>query len=489
MNSFWLVALPLLSAFLLPQIYRVNEKLGYWFLPAILTVDFLLTLEIWWHVVQEGAYSFALGGFPAPLGIVFYVDQFALLFISLILLGTLIVSLGRQVDDERTDVLTLWLVAAGCGLMLSGDLFNIYVFYEILAIASYGLVGSYGRPSSYAAGIRYLILGSLGSSLALLGIALVYATVGTLNLSHLAVVGPEALNSPIGLTAFVLMLIGFGVKAELFPINTWVSEVYTTTSIRVTALLAGIVSKLALVVILRLLLLMYGETDASVLLLTLGMLGVFTGELAAFRASYFRQVLAYSSIAQLGLVAIAFSIATPLGIIAGIALALHHAVVKSALFLLASQWQGHLNRLVGAAQQSRWGTVLFLILVLSLVGVPPLPGFWAKFLLIQAAFDTGETVYYLAIALVMIATMVETAYFMRIARLMFQVSEEAHCPPIEKAEFIPVTVFTGLIILATVTISPLEAGLDKVAKETASRERYITETQPAWGSYRVEDFR
>ncbi|MEN8220824.1 MAG: proton-conducting transporter membrane subunit [Pseudomonadota bacterium] len=476
MNAIWLIALPLLGAFLLPIIYRQHTKVGYWTGPFILILNLGIALRLW-HDGQP--HSIAMGGFSAPLGVLFYVDQLALLFVILVVLGTLILWLGKERGRIQEETLLLLIVAGGCGLALSGDLFNIYVFYEVVAVASYGLAASRGSGAGYAASIRFLILGALGSSLLLLGIALIYAVTGTLNLAHLAFLAPERLNGSVGLVAFALMLIGFGVKAEIFPVNTWVPEVYATAPARISALLGGVVSKLALVVVLRILVLMYADTSAPLLLLSLGVLGVITGELAALRATDLRQVLAYSSIGQLGLVAIAFAIPGAAGVIAGIALALHHAVVKPALFMLTEAWGGQLSRLVGAAQVSMLSTLLFLVLALSLVGIPPLPGFWAKFLLLKGALATNIGWYQMAIAVVLIATVIETAYFMRIVRLMFQQptkKQGAEIPRIR--DLAPALTLLVLLFVSVLTVGAIGKSLTAVAEEATDREAYINNTLP-----------
>ncbi|RKZ54364.1 MAG: NADH-quinone oxidoreductase subunit J [Candidatus Parabeggiatoa sp. nov. 3] len=483
MNAIWLVALPLLGAFLLPIIYRRSTMLGYWTGPFILLVNLAIAFEIWRSITPEqGPHSIAMGGFKAPLGIVFYVDKLALLFIIMVVLGTLILWLGNKIGKIREETLLLLIVGGSCGLALSGDLFNIYVFYEIVAVASYGLAASRGTGAGYAASLRFLILSALGSSLLLLGIALIYAVTGTLNLSHLAELAPEHLNNTVGLVAFALMLIGLGVKAELFPINTWVPEVYATAPPRVSALLGGIISKLALLVILRFLVLIYADnTEAHLLLLNLGILGVISGELAALRATDLRQVLAYSSIAQLGLVAIAFAIPGPAGIMAGTALALHHAIVKPALFMFIEAWGGQLSRLAGAAKVSMLNSILFLVLTLSLVGIPPLPGFWAKLLLLKGALALENSWYIFAIAIVLIATVIETAYFIRIARLMFQHDKpEKPVSALESRELAPALALLGLLLFSALAVGPIGKSLTAVASEAADKNVYIEHTSPVF---------
>lgn len=471
MNAIWLIALPLIAAFLLPVVYQHSQAIGRALLPTVLLMNLIITALIWQNIGHTGAQYIMMGGFPAPLGIVFYVDSFALLFATLLILGTALLWLGKPQVNIREEVIMLVMVAAGCGLVLSGDLFNVYVFYEVLAVASYGLAASGNTGAGYAASLRYLILGSLGSSLMLLGITIMYALTGTLNLAHFASFSAQ-LNTPLGLVAFVLILTGLGVKAELFPVNTWVSEVYTTAPVRVAALLGGIVSKLAFVVILRLLILVYTDSHAHLLLLALGTLGVLSSELAALRSSHLRQVFAYSSIGQLGLVAIAFSIPNEAGILAGIAIALHHAMVKPALFMLADKWGGYINQLAGAFHTAKLSTLLFLVLALSLIGIPPLPGFWAKLLLLQAGLNMDNSWYHVAIVVVLVATVIETAYFVRILRVLFQPQIQPVTAP-RWEELLPALTFSLVLFVATINLGNVSNYLQRVAAQANDIQSYI----------------
>ncbi len=218
---------------------------------------------------------------------------------------------------------------------------------------------------------------------------------------------------------------------------------------------------------------MYSDAPSSMmLLLSLGVLGVITGELAALRATDLRQVLAFSSIGQLGLVAIAFSIPGQAGIIAGIAIALHHAIVKPALFMLTEAWGGQLSRLVGAVKSSKLSVFLFVIMALSLIGVPPFPGFWAKFLLVTAALKSDIGQYQMAIAVVLIATVIETAYFFKIIRLMFQQKSSSLKAP-SFGELAPALSFMVLLFLGLFMLGSLSNGLTSVAEDGANRQAYI----------------
>ncbi len=483
MGPILLIILPFLGAFLLPIIYRHYNQAGYWAAPVVLVISLVICIGLWHGVNIVGPQSLVMGGVSAPLGIVFYVDALSILFVLVLLVGSLILWLGAWHRRIKEEMLLLLMVGGGSGLVLSGDLFNIYVFFEIVAVASYGLSASRrGDPCGYAASLRFLLLGSLGSAFILLGIAIIYALTGTLNLSHLAMLAPQALHGMAGLSAFALMLIGFAVKAELFPVNTWVAEVYAHAPVRISALLAGIVSKLAIIVVLRLLLLLYAHEQAYMLLLCIGVAGLITGELAAFYAKDLRRMLAYSSIGQLSVIAIAFSIPGTLGVVSGLALALHHALVKTGLFMLTEKWKGSISSLQGMAHSAKWPSVLLIIFALSLIGVPPLPGFWAKFLLFKAGFSAGGGYSY-AMLLILLSIIIEAAYFFRVIHLLYQTPAASSTPLIPRnKELQPMLVISGLLLLVMLTIDPIYHHLSKIATQVVDVQAYIDHTLPAWKS-------
>jgi len=412
------VVLPLLGAFLLPLAARSGlQRLSALVGPLLLAAS-ALVVSLQWSAF-ETPYAVALGSFAPPLGITFYVDRLALLFALAVPLMSLLLWPGEgDADGIRRQSLTLLLAASLSGLALSGDLFNLYVFYELAAVASYGLAAGSGSAAGYVAAFRYMMLSALGSVIGLFGIALIYFQTGTLNLAHLATLSDELAN-PQGLAAFAMLLIGFGVKAELFPVNGWVPEVYAATGRRVAALLAGLASKLAVLAVVRILLLVFPGDEARQLLLVLGILGVVTGELAAWQARDVARMLAWSSIGQLGVVFIAFSLPGAAGVIAGVTVALHHLVVKSALFLLAARWGGAIERLRGAASSSRLGAALFVLFALSLLGLPPLPGFWSKFLVLGGLAGAGTTLHLIALAVVLSGTVIEGAYLLRVIVVLY----------------------------------------------------------------------
>ena len=313
----------------------------------------------------------------------------------------------------------------------------------------------------------------------LIGIALVYSATGTLNLAHLAQLAPEQLNNTRGLAAFMLMLVGFGVKAELFAVNSWVPEVYSTAPRRMAALLAGVVSKLAMLVILRLLVLLFPYPESYQVLMVLGILGVITGELAAWRSQDLARMLAFSSIAQLGMMFIAFSIPGEAGIIAGLAIGLHHMLVKPSLFLLASRWGGSVSALAGAGLRSPIAAGIFVLLALSAIGVPPLPGFWAKMLLVMPLADHGTNMYLLSLMVILLAVVFEVGYLLRVVSKLYQRPEA----PVEirPHRFLDVTTagaLSGMLLLVVVMLPATSSMLGIMAGQVADVALYIQTIQP-----------
>jgi formate hydrogenlyase subunit 3/multisubunit Na+/H+ antiporter MnhD subunit len=476
------VVLPLLAAFLMQPLARVAKPVALLLGPATLAVSAWLLIQLWLAFAGT-PYALAIGGYAPPLGIVFYVDRLALLFATAVPVLTLLFwSRGEDdPDPARRDAVMLLLAAAATGLALSGDLFNIYVFYELTAVASFGLVTLRATGAAYVATVRYLLLSAFGSVLALVGIAIIYLETGTLNLAQLAVLAPDTLAGPIGLAAFAMLLIGFGVKAELFPVNTWVPEVYATAPTRISALLAGLVSKLAVIVVVRLLVLAFDGTGANQVMLVLGALGFVTGELAAWRARDLNRMLAYSSIGQLGLVFVGFSLSGAAGMLAGLALALHHLVIKSALFALATRWGGALGRLTGAARSAPVAAGLVALFALSLIGVPPLPGFWAKLLVVLGLAELSTPLALGALALVLLGSAVEANYLFRlVVRLYAQPDGEAALT-VPKPKLLDLGLASAagvLLLVTTLAVVPVSGWLRGIADQAADRATYIDTVFP-----------
>jgi formate hydrogenlyase subunit 3/multisubunit Na+/H+ antiporter MnhD subunit len=249
----------------------------------------------------------------------------------------------------------------------------------------------------------------------------------------------------------------------------------------------GILSKLAVVVIVRVMILLIPQPEALQLMAILGILGVITGELVAWRARDFVRMLSFSSIGQLGLVFLAFSIPGETGMMAGIALMLHHLLVKPALFMLASGWSGSIAKMAGVARRSPWSVFLFVLLILSLLGIPPLPGFWAKYLLMLGLSAQDSFVYTLGMIAVPLAMIVEMAYLFRVVMIMYR-KEDAGVDSgaIVKQHSkwgLAVATSVGVILIAIVLqLQPASNKLTALAQQLSDRNYYIMTVFPQFHS-------
>lgn len=475
-----LVILPLLGAFLLPVLARISDFAAKICGPLILIFSLGLSISAW-DALGSNSIAVSLGGFLPPVGIVFYIDQLALLFSILIAVVFLIIWPWNRELEIREYSLYLLLAASSFGLVLSGDLFNLYVFYELLAVASYGLIARQDHIGAPAAALRYLFISSAGSVLLLLGIAIIYTQTGTLNIAHLSVLAPEKLHNLVGLSAFVLIAIGAGVKAEMFPVNSWVAEVYGVVSKPLAVLMAGLISKLAVILIIRVLLMLYQQPEALQFLLVVGILGVISGELVAWRAKDMVRLLSFSSIAQLGLIFIALAIPGETGLWIALALMLHHLLVKGGLFLLAEKLNGSFSRLKGLASHSPLAAILFILFVLSLLGIPPLPGFWIKLLLILNLATQESGIYSSAIGFILLATVIEASYLFRLVCLMYA-SKSSHFhvdAANENTLYYSFAKLLAVVLLAVMLfISPIEKTLHGIARQASDATIYIKTVFP-----------
>lgn len=215
------------------------------------------------------------------------------------------------------------------------------------------------------------------------------------------------------------------------------------------------------------------------IMLALGIMGVLTGELAAWRATDYRRMLAFSSIGQLGTIFIAFSVPGEAGVFAGLAVALHHLLLKPALFMLARRWGGSLANLSGAGRTSPLAAGLFILLALSLIGVPPLPGFWAKLLVLVNLAGQGQALYYLGGMVILVGAALEANYLFRVASGFYhEPSKAVILSPHKGKDMLIAGLLSSVLLTSVLFISPLADRLHEIAREATDVETYINRVQP-----------
>jgi len=358
-------------------------------------------------VETDGPRATQLGGLPAPAGITLVADLFSSLMLvvsSAMLLAVLVYAIGQRGTDSRSWVFhpVYLLLAAGIsGAFLAGDLFNLFVTFEVMLTASYVLVTLGGTRDQVRAGMTYVVISLFASVLFLVSVGFVYAAAGSVNLADLA--GrldqlPDGLVGALGLLLFVV----FGIKAAIFPLFFWLPDAYPTAPTPVTAIFAGLLTKVGVYAIIRTqtLLFLPDGGGASTLVLAFAGLTMVVGVLGAIAQNDIKRILSFHIVSQIGYMILGLGLLTVAGIAGAVFYIVHHIVVKTALFLAGglvehSTGSGSLARVGGLARRSPMIALLFLVPALSLAGLPPLSGFVAKLSLAEAGFAAD---HYLIVA-------------------------------------------------------------------------------------------
>jgi multicomponent Na+:H+ antiporter subunit D len=426
-------------------------------------------------VVRDGPITHDLGGWPPPIGIEYVLDPLSAFMVTIVTLIGLLICIYPV--DAAFDVrphrgvplypLVLLLLTGLVGVMLSGDLFHLFVMLEIYAISTYGLVSLGGDRGTLAA-LRYLLLGTVGSGLYLLGVGFLYFSTGTLNMADMATALPALADSPSVLGAMGLIVIGLAIKMALFPLHVWLPDAHSFSPPGVAALLAAVQVKAAAYALIRILFDVFGPaylgTDGlpvSQALIWFGLAGIVVGSVLAIRQTNIKRMLAYSTVAQLGYIGVGIGLASPLALVGALLHVLNHALMKSGLFLVAGgiiQRTGlkSIPRFAGLGKRMPWTMAGFAIAALSMVGIPPLAGFWSKFYLVWGAVELGNWVVAVVIAA---SSLLSLVYFVRLFEQIF-VREPQEAVVAEAVEPGPRVVATvGVLAGAIVVVGLLNAVL------------------------------
>jgi multicomponent Na+:H+ antiporter subunit D len=353
------------------------------------------------RVSRDGIQVLHVGGWPAPFGISFVADTLSSVLVVLagvMGLAGAVSSLGAV--DQRRQGNGYWpaihvLLTGVAGAFLTGDLFNLYVWFEVFLVASFVLLALGGTRPQLEGAVRYVVLNLLSSTLFLAGTGLLYGMAGTLDLADLSLRVRELPSGGPAVVAMVL-LAAWGIKAAVFPVFAWLPPSYAAPPAPVAALFAGLLTKVGFYAMLRVFTLVFLPAGAvpEGLLLAIAALTMVTGVLGAVAQGEIRRILAFHSVSQMGYMVMGLGLGTPLALAGALLFLFHHSLVKSSLFLVS----GVVERLRGTDRLERLGGLwsaraglglLFLVPALSLAGIPPLSGFWAKLTLLRAGVEAG----------------------------------------------------------------------------------------------------
>lgn len=391
-----LIAVPLLGAALLIVVDRPR-----WLGRAVLLGPNIGALAagvfLTWLTRGGRVHAHNLGLWRDGVAIPFVADTFSALMVTTTALLLLVCSLFAVATGETTrrlfPPLVLVLSAGVYGALLTGDLFNLFVFVEVMLLPAYGLLAIAGTVRGLLGGRVYVTVNLLTSTIFLAGVALVYGVAGTVQVGELA---GAARQSPLVAVGMGVVLLALSIKTAVVPMHGWLARAYTAPSPAVTALLSGLHTKVAIYAIYRLYAVVF-DGDASLLWMGLVAFTVtmLIGVLGAVGENDTRSILVFHMISQIGYILLGVALFTEAGLVAGIFYLVHHMVVKASLFLSTGAVEytygtGELDRLGGLARREPLVALAFLVAALSLAGMPPFSGFVAKFTLVAAAFEAGQ---------------------------------------------------------------------------------------------------
>lgn len=427
-------------------------------LAATTAVALIVTAQ----VLTEGSLHTHVSGWPPPLGIEMVVDRLSGLmavivgFVGLITVAGSLGTVRAELPGRETlyYACILLLTAGLIGIVVTGDLFNLFVHLEVASLAAYALVAAGGRGAPRAA-LAYLIIGSVGASLYLLGVGFLYAATGTLNMADAA--GLVAAAEPrLVLVGTLLIVAGLGIKMALFPLHTWMPAAYQLAPAAAASFMAPLFTKISAYALIRVLFWVHGEellrvNAALEILAWAGAAAIVVGGVLAFVQTDLRRMLVYSSIGQVGIVALGMGLANTASMTGAVLHIASDALMKGVLFLGAGvallrfgvSRVEELNRLRGRAP---WTAAAMCVAGLSLIGVPPLSGFFGKWYVLTGTLQEGRWEFTAALVLGSLATI---GYVFRILeRLYF--AETVDDPSIREGS--PVTVGACVVLAVAVVL-------------------------------------
>ena len=397
------VLLPILGAGL-SLVLGQHPRLQRWVSVVVLASIVVIAGVLMVAADTEGPQVLWIGGWPETLGIVLVADRLAALMLlvsALVTLAVLAYSIGQgMTEDEEDATLSVYhptflvLVAGVANAFLAGDLFNLFVSFEMLLFASYVLLTLGGTATRLRAGTIYVLVNLLSSTLFLISLAVVYAATGTLTLAHLAQRLAE-LPDHVALMIQLLLLTTFAIKAAIFPLSFWLPDSYPTAPAPVTAVFAGLLTKVGVYAILRMQTLLFPDSPLTDLLLWAALLTMVVGILGAIAQSDIKRMLSFTLVSHIGYLVLGIALASAAGVAGTVFYVVHHITVQTALFLVVGLVERRagstsLMRIGGLARIAPLLAVLFFVPAMNLAGIPPFSGFIGKVGLLQAAQDQGS---------------------------------------------------------------------------------------------------
>jgi multicomponent Na+:H+ antiporter subunit D len=428
------VVLALLAAPLCVMLRRPNAA---WFIATAVTWALLaIAVVLLGRVLDIGTITYALGNWPAPWGIEYRIDlanAFVLVLVTLI--GSVVIpyaraSIAAEVEEPRIYLfycMYLLNLAGLLGIAITGDVFNLFVFLEISSLSSYVMISLSRDRRALVAAYRYLIMGTIGATFYIIGVGMMYQVTGTLNMVDLATLIPDLVDNRTVMVALAFLSVGLCLKLALFPLHMWLPNAYTNAPSAVSAFLAATGTKVAVYALARILFTVFGGSSLiddfglQEILVTFAVLAMIGGSAVAVYESNVKRLLAYSSVAQIGYMILGLSMASVIGMTAGLVHLFNHALMKGGLFMVMGCVFFRLSSVQvedmdGLAKRMPLTMAAFVAGGFGLIGMPLTAGFISKWYLIQAALEKG---WWAAVAAILISSLLAVIYVWRVVEAAY----------------------------------------------------------------------
>lgn len=424
------IVLPFLGAFLCAWTGRNRLKETRWGVLGVSAAHALISLRLLSLVGSSGPLTYATGGWPAPLGIEVQVDLLGAVVLSLLGCGTalILVFATRHEPAELSRSAERWywplclvLLGGMSGLVIAKDLFNLFVMTEICSIAACGIISVDSRPAALEASFKYLLLSAVGSGAVLMATGLLYSVTGYLDMDAAGRIlrAAAGVYPKVTMGALALYLVGFSLKAALFPLHVWLPDAHSSAPSASSALLSGLVVKVYVVALVRICFQVWGpdllwRSPAPYVFFWFSLGAVFFGSIVAIAQRDLKRLLAYSTIAQMGYIFFGLSMRSQNAVAGALLHIFNHAVMKAGLFLAAGAMIAHTGKrdvsaLSGIARSMPWTTAAFTVGALAMIGVPGTNGFISKWYVALGALDLGRPLY---AVLVVASSLLSGAYYL-----------------------------------------------------------------------------
>ncbi|MBX9246527.1 Na+/H+ antiporter subunit D [Actinotalea ferrariae] len=486
------VVVPLFAAGLALALWRHGRAQGVISVVALSVV--LISSVVLLVAADEGPLVLDVGGWAAPVGIDLVADRLSTLMLtvsSAVTLCVLLYSLAQGVEDGDAETpiaifhpTYLVLTAGVANAFLSGDLFNLYVGFEILLAASYVLITLGGTGERIRAGTIYVVVSLTSSIIFLLAIALVYAATGTVNLAQLAERLPDV-DPAVQLALQLLLLLAFGIKAAVFPLSAWLPDSYPTAPAPVTAVFAGLLTKVGVYAVIRTQTLLFPDGRADDLLMWVALATMVVGILGAVAQNDIKRLVSFTLVSHIGYMIFGIAMSTELGLASAIFYVAHHITVQTALFLVVGLVERRggstsLDDLGGLAKLAPVLAVLFFIPAMNLAGIPPLSGFLGKAGLLQAGVQMGTPLAYALVTGAVVTSLLTLYAIVKAWNKAFWQTAPA-APPATRLPAGMVGPAGALVVLGvglTVVAGPLFAYTERAAATLRDPVQYVTAVLP-----------